>query len=93
MSRNKQTGKSKLRWKNSLKKFVTMEPSTDEDIIWFKVNKALTYFPQDLYLCYSYISPKMSCRNLENYDSKLEHIYNDILKYKFMGNVIIIIYI
>ena len=29
----------------------------------------------------------MSCRNMENNDSKLEHLYNDILKYKFMGNV------
>ena len=46
---------------NSLKKFVTMEQSTDEDIIWLKVNKSLTYSPQDLYLGCTYISPIMSC--------------------------------
>ena len=73
--------------KNSLTKFVTMEQSTDEDIIWLKVNKSLTYSPQDLYVCCTYISPKMFWRNMENNDRKLEHIYNYILNYKFMGNV------
>ena len=29
----------------------------------------------------------MSCRNLENNDSKLDYIYNNILKYKFMRNI------
>ena len=85
MSRKKQTSKAILWWnhhicENTLKKCVTIEQSTDEDIIWLKVNKSLTYSPQDLYLCCTYISPKMSYRNMGNNDSKLEHIYNDILK-------------
>ena len=75
------------RFSSAPRPILPLEQSTAEDIIWLKVNKSLTHSPQDVYLCCTYISQKMSCRNMENNDSQLKHIYNDTLKYKFMGNV------
>ena len=52
------------------------------------IDKHLTHYSNDNYLCCAYVSPKTSCRYRENDMSKLDRLYNDVITYKEIGHLI-----
>ena len=57
--------------------------------MWLKISKKLTNYMSDLYLYCTYVSPKSSCRFRGEDVSKLDMIYNDVVKFRALGLVTI----
>jgi len=76
--------------KRTLSEHFTVIQQQDEDIVWLKINKNISNYTSDIYMCCTYISPRSSCRYVGEDTSKLEILHNDVIKYKCIGHVIIL---
>ena len=76
--------------KKCLNKHVSIVQQLDEDILWLRLSKLVTNYEQDLYLCCTYLSPRSSTRYMGDAKRKLELLYEDVVKYRAIGHVMII---
>ena len=76
--------------KKRLNKHVSIVQQLDEDILWLRLSKLVTNYEQDLYLCCTYLSPRSSTRYMGDAKRKLELLYEDVVKYRAIGHVMII---
>ena len=76
--------------KKCLNKHVSIVQQLDEDILWLRLSKLVTNYEQDLYLCSTYLSPRSSTRYMGDAKRKLELLYEDVVKYRAIGHVMII---
>ena len=76
--------------KNELSKFVTPVRVTSEHFIWLKINKSLTGYEKDLYLCGAYIPPNGSPYYESHPDLDIfSNLTNDIAYFSRTGHILI----
>ena len=75
--------------KKDIDSFITVVQHSNEDIISLKLDKQLTNYDFDVYICCAYLSSKSSCRLRGDDTSKLSTIHDDEFLYREKGKVVI----
>ena len=74
--------------RKQLSDYLCFVKSHENGIVWFKVIQQ-SYDQCDIYLCYIYIPPKDSFRNVVTDEDLFDLLYTDVIKYNAIGKVII----
>ena len=62
--------------RRNFRSFASVAQHTNEDILWLKIDKHLTNYDLDVYLCCTYLSPRSACRVRGDDQTKLNVIYD-----------------